>query len=72
MSPLYMRIVDAITEQIHTGQLQPGQELPSISQLAKQYGLSQSTVKTGLAILRAQGLIYGVQGKGMYAGNVPD
>jgi GntR family transcriptional regulator len=65
-TPDYQRIIDDVEHQLETGALQPGQALPSISRLAVQYGTSQTTVKTALAILRARGLVRGQQGKATY------
>lgn len=40
--------------------------VPSIKTLAQDYGISHISVERGLAILREEGLIYTVIGKGSY------
>ena len=62
----YLRVVNAITEQVQSGQLQPGAKLPTYAQLAEQYKVSVSTAQAALRILRDRGLIEGQQGKGTF------
>jgi GntR family transcriptional regulator len=64
--PDYQRVIDDITKKVAAGTLKPGDALPSIAQMATLYDTSQSTVKVALAVLRAQGIIRGHQGKGTY------
>jgi GntR family transcriptional regulator len=66
MTADYQRIVDEIEQQIRSGQLKPGDQLPSIRLLAADYDTSQTTVKYALGLLRDRGLIYGRQGKANY------
>lgn len=56
--PLYLQIVSAIKEQIRTGQLQPGDELPSVRELSESLGINLHTVHRAYQKLRDQGLIY--------------
>ncbi|MEV0330150.1 winged helix-turn-helix domain-containing protein [Micromonospora echinospora] len=64
--PSFRLIVDEIAEKIRTGDLKPGDKLPSTSQLAKSYGVSNNTVYRALAILHDRNLIIGHQGRGTY------
>lgn len=64
--PDYQRVVDAITEKINSGELEPGAELPSYNELHVEYDVSVSTVQRAMLVLRAQGLVEGRQGKGTY------
>ncbi|SDY69066.1 GntR family transcriptional regulator [Micromonospora pattaloongensis] len=59
----YLRVVNAITEQINSGELTPGDKLPTYAQLAEQYNVSVSTAQAALRILRDRGLVEGQQGK---------
>jgi GntR family transcriptional regulator len=67
----YLRVVDAITEQINSGALAPGDKLPTYAQLADQYFVSVSTAQAALRILRDRGLIEGHQGKGTFVSELP-
>jgi GntR family transcriptional regulator len=53
----YRQIADLLREQIDTGALAPGENLPSESALAQTYGLSMVTVRRALTVLRHEGLI---------------
>jgi GntR family transcriptional regulator len=70
-TPDYQRIIDDVQQKIATGELEPGTALPSIAQMAELYDTSQTTVKTALAILRAQGIVRGHQGKGTFVAERP-
>lgn len=68
------RIIEDIRAGISSGQLKPGDKLPTQAQLAAQYGCSETPVKQALAILEALGLVEGHQGKGTFVtgGRQPD
>ncbi|WP_278801723.1 GntR family transcriptional regulator [Bifidobacterium pullorum] len=70
--PIYEQIVTQIKELILTGELQPGQKLPSIRALANGLRISAITTKRAYTDLEAQGFIETVQGKGSFVtgGNV--
>ena len=55
--PLYQQIVDAIKEQLFTGALQPGNELPPVRLLAESLGINLHTVRHAYQILSSEGLI---------------
>jgi GntR family transcriptional regulator len=60
------RVAEAIREQIRTGQLKPGDKLPSIAELQELYGVSYGPVRSATLVLKAEGLIYGQPGEGVY------
>ncbi|MFV2083981.1 winged helix-turn-helix domain-containing protein [Micromonospora sp. LOL_021] len=62
----YLRVVDDITEQIRSGELSPGDKLPTYAQLSDTYKVSVSTAQAALRLLRDRGLVEGHQGKGTY------
>ncbi|MEU3457751.1 winged helix-turn-helix domain-containing protein [Micromonospora sp. NPDC006766] len=64
--PLYEHVVDDITASIQAGTLKPGDQLPSITQLTEQYGISHTMIKFALRILGERGLIETHQGKGTF------
>ena len=71
-TPIYEQITTQIKELILTGELQPGQKLPSIRALANGLRISAITTKRAYTDLEAQGFIETVQGKGSFVtgGNV--
>ena len=50
-------LVDALAAQIESGDLAPGQRLPTEQAIMTQTGVSRTVVREALAALRARGLI---------------
>jgi len=67
----YERVIETITSRIKDGVYQPGEKLPSISQLAAEFDTSQTTIKNAQLVLRHSGMIYGRPGKGVYVTETP-
>lgn len=63
-TPRYRQIYDALHEAIQSGQLQPGDRLPSEAELGKQYKTSRITVAKAVNELYAQGLVTRRAGSG--------
>ena len=69
VTPFYERIANDIRTQIKSGELRPGDKLPSISELCKQYDVSTQVIRSAMLMLRAEGLVEGHQGRGVYVRN---
>lgn len=65
-APKYERLRDHIVECVQSGQLSPGDLLPSEQTLVGALGIARSTVRQALATLEREGLVRRVQGKGSY------
>jgi GntR family transcriptional regulator len=55
--PLYLQIINQIKEQVNQGTLKPGDELPSVRELADSLGINLHTVRNAYLKLRDQGII---------------
>lgn len=55
--PIYLQIIGQIKEQIGKGTLQPGDELPSVRELAESLGVNMHTVRSAYLKLRDQGIV---------------
>ncbi len=66
-TPLFAKVYEQLYTLITTGQLPENGLLPPEIVLAEQYGVSRNTLRQALAILREDGLIYNVKGKGNFA-----
>mgnify|MGYP002682291361 CR=1 FL=1 len=64
--PIYVQLVDRIKQMVVTGQLQPGQQLPTIRQLAADLRINYNTVGRAYSILDEEGIISTQQGRGTY------
>lgn len=65
-TPAYVQVARDLREQIRTGQLRPGDQLPSMTQLRARYGVSNTVVRDALSELRRDGAVIGRQGKGVF------
>jgi len=63
---LYQQVTDAIREDIADGIYEPGEALPSETRMIEQYGVSRTTLRQALIILRHEGLIEVRHGKGSF------
>ncbi len=55
--PLYLQIAAQVKEQVQRGELQPGDELPPVRELADSLGINLHTVRSAYLRLRDQGVI---------------
>ncbi|MET7795953.1 GntR family transcriptional regulator [Streptomyces decoyicus] len=69
--PPYQQAADEIRGDIEAGRLQPGQQLPSHRELQERFNIANMTARSALRVLREEGLIYTVQGRGSYVADKP-
>ncbi|MHB1000698.1 MAG: GntR family transcriptional regulator [Armatimonadota bacterium] len=55
--PIYLQVTMQVKEQIRSGDLKPGDELPSVRELAESLGVNLHTVHRAYQRLRDQGVI---------------
>lgn len=63
---LYKLIADSIRADIERGKLKPGDKLPSMAQMKAVYRVSPNTIHFALVVLKAEKLIYGHHGVGVF------
>jgi GntR family transcriptional regulator, transcriptional repressor for pyruvate dehydrogenase complex len=67
---IYESIIDSIKSDIIAGKLHTGEKLPPERELAKQFGVSRTSIREALRTLEILGVIESVQGSGNFiAGN---
>ena len=64
--PVYRQLATLLQTAITSGKLAPGRPLPSESTLMGEHGVSRDTVRKAVGLLRDEGLVVTVQGKGSY------
>ena len=64
--PIYMQILDSVQNQIRSGVLQGGDQLPSVRELAAQLAINPNTIQRAYRELEAGGWIVTVPGKGCF------
>ncbi|GGK10673.1 transcriptional regulator [Pilimelia anulata] len=55
--PVYQQIADALRARITSGELAPGQQIPTEGELAQSWGVARQTVVKGIDVLVAEGLV---------------
>lgn len=68
--PKYTQVVNAVTDAIRKGHLKKGQKISSINELSDAYFISRVTVEKAYNILKEQGTIIPIKGKGFYINRV--
>jgi DNA-binding transcriptional regulator YhcF (GntR family) len=64
--PIYLQIVNSITDAIRRGNYKKGERIYSINELSNEYFLARDTVQKAYNILHEKGIITSVKGKGYY------
>jgi GntR family transcriptional regulator len=64
--PVYVQLADLLRAQIESGELAPRRPLPSIRTLQQRYEVADGTVKKAIQVLREEGLVRTVIGRGVY------
>ncbi|MGI8874304.1 MAG: GntR family transcriptional regulator, partial [Egibacteraceae bacterium] len=62
----YHRVANALRKEIQEGVYGPGDQLPSEAQLVERFGVSQPTVRAAVRVLRAEGIVESVHGRGTF------
>jgi DNA-binding GntR family transcriptional regulator len=68
-TPRYMRIAADLRQRIESGDLEPGDQLPTEAELVEAYKASRNTVRGALKALTEEGLVLSGQGRGSYVRN---
>ena len=65
-TPIYEQLVSAITEDVLSGRLKAGEQLPSVRQLASTLAINPNTVQKAFAALEAKGILCCLPGRGNF------
>lgn len=65
-SPIYLQVVDQIRQKVASGELVPGDQLPTVRQLAADLRVNLNTIARAYRLLDEAGLISTQQGRGTY------
>ncbi len=64
--PVYRQVAAVIRARIESGEIPDGRAVPSEKQLMGEYGIARETARKAVKVLRDEGLVEIVQGRGAY------
>lgn len=64
--PIYEQICHSVVELAAQGLIAPGEKLPSVREVSKEYGVNPNTVSKAFSMLERDGIITSVPGKGSF------
>lgn len=70
--PAYVAIAGEYAWRIRKGELRPGTQLPSYSEIAGKHGVSDIVVRKALELLQGQGLVRSVRRRGVFVADRPN
>ncbi len=65
--PIYRQLMDQITQQILAGQVQPGEQLPTVRELAARLKINPMTISKAYSLLESNGILERQRGVGLFA-----
>jgi GntR family transcriptional regulator len=69
--PIYRQIVDWVKVRVAGGQLEPGEQLPTVRQMAVDLNVNYNTVARAYMELERMGVVNTLQGKGTFVASNP-
>jgi GntR family transcriptional regulator len=64
-TPIYRQIVEQVRRMVASGQLQPGDSLPSVRAVAQHHAINPMTVSKAYSLLESEHLVVRLRGVGM-------
>jgi GntR family transcriptional regulator len=65
-TPLYQQLAALLRARIDSGDLPPDRPIPSVARLQQEYGVARGTALHAVEVLREEGLVVVVPGRGTY------
>lgn len=65
-APIYEQIINGVKRLIFTGTLSPGDQMPSVRQLASDLGINANTVQKAYQLLETEGILYSLPARGSF------
>ncbi|WP_399926995.1 SCO5717 family growth-regulating ATPase [Streptomyces kanamyceticus] len=68
--PPYQHAADELRRDIKQGRFKPGEQMPPVRELQQRFGVANMTARSALNVLRDEGLIYTIHGRGSFVADV--
>ncbi|MFI1533910.1 winged helix-turn-helix domain-containing protein [Streptomyces anandii] len=70
--PPYQHAADELRRDIKQGRFKPGEQMPSVRELQERFGVANMTARSALNVLRDEGLIYTIHGRGSFVADIAE
>jgi GntR family transcriptional regulator len=70
-TPVYEQLAGILRSMIESGEIPVDRPIPSVKTLTQRYNVAQGTAEHAISILKEEGLLRGVKGKGNYVTKKP-
>jgi DNA-binding GntR family transcriptional regulator len=70
-TPVYEQLASILRNMIKSGEIPVDRPIPSVKTLTQRYNVAQGTAEHAISILKEEGLLKGVKGKGNYVARTP-
>ena len=64
--PIYTQLIEQIKMHIARGEFKPGDQIPSVRELAMEAGVNPNTMQRALSELEREGLLYSIRTSGRF------
>ena len=64
--PLYIQVATLLRSRIAEGQVRPGERMPTLDELEREFGVARVTVRQAVELLEKEGLVRRQQGRGTF------
>ena len=72
-TPVWRQLAGILRRRIRSGEIGPGRMIPSEKQCEQEWGVARGTCRKAVALLREEGLVVTVAGRGSYVADpLPD
>lgn len=68
--PVYLQLAAILRGMIKSGEIGPDRPIPAVKALVQHYGVAQGTAEKAVRVLKDEGIVRTVRGKGVYT--LPD
>ncbi|WP_329013948.1 GntR family transcriptional regulator [Micromonospora rifamycinica] len=70
-TPVYVQLADLLRLKIDSGELPAGSTMASEARLAQEYGIGRDAVRMAISLLRSEGLVNTMRGRGTLVREAP-
>jgi len=70
-NPLYVQVASVMRQRIEGGVWQVGDQISTLEELEKEFGVARITIRQGIEMLREEGLLEALQGRGTFVSGRP-